>query len=313
MIRKIVKILKNKLKQIHRWIGEFSYRRFPYIYARYVYWVNTEKKLSYSNPEDVNEKLFWLHRYWQNPLIIKCADKLGMREYVRDCGLEHLLTTIYEIYDSADKIVIDSLPNTFVLKCNHGSGFNIICKDKKSLDIECCKSQISLWLRTIYGLETAEYQYQYIIPYAFSEEYIGDENDERLEIQFFCFNGYANHILVRNDLGDAAKNSFAISYNKNWQRVKERRDEDMTINIPRPSNLDELIEYAERLAKPFPHVRVAFILVGDRVYIGELTFTTHGNILSNYTDETLKKWGQELVLPKKLRIKWRNNYNHKDK
>ena len=43
MIRKIVKILKNKLKQIHRWIGEFSYRRFPYIYARYVYWVNTEK------------------------------------------------------------------------------------------------------------------------------------------------------------------------------------------------------------------------------------------------------------------------------
>ena len=35
--------------------------------------------------------------------------------------------------------------------------------------------------------------------------------------------------------------------------------------------------------------------------------------LNDFTDETLKKWGQELVLPKKLRIKWRNNYNHKDK
>ena len=223
-------------------------------------------------------------------------------------GVDSILTHIYAIYESAEQIDLANLPDRFVLKCNHGSGFNIICRNKKTLDIKETQDKINRWLHTTIGLDTAEYHYQYIHPYAYAEEYLGDKNNERIEIQFFCFNGRANHILVRNDLGDAAKQSFAISYDRNWNRVHDRIYEDMTIDIDRPKNLDTLIEYAERLAKPFPHVRADFYMVDDKVYIGELTFTTHGNILSNYTEDTLFKWGEELVLPPKLKNKWHKEY-----
>ena len=283
---------------------------FPWFFAHYVYWLRTDccKELNWRKPSDINQKLFWLHRYWQHPLIVKCADKLGMREYVKECGLEHLLTTVYATYESENDIKLEELPDTFVLKCNHGCGFNIITKNKVELDINDIKGKIKEWLGTTIGFDTAEYHYQYIRPMAYAEEYIGDENNERLEIQFFCFNGKANHILVRNDLGDAAQKSFAISYNREWQRVQDRIKEDMSISIPRPECFDELVRYAEILAKTFPHVRVDFYLVGEKIYICELTFTTHGNILSNYRPETLKAWGDELVLPKKLKTKWKNIY-----
>lgn len=305
-----MKMFHKLFNKVRRKAAKYVWKKwFPWNYAHYVYWQRTNgKELSWNHPCDINEKLFWLHRYWQHPLVVLCADKLTMRDYVKQCGLETLLTRIYAVYENANQINFKELPGRFVLKCNHGSGFNIICKDKESLNINDTRKLINQWLGTTIGFDTAEYHYQYIPPKAYVEEYIGDENDERLEIQFFCFNGQANHILVRNDLGDAARQSFAISYDRQWSRVHDRINEDMSITIPRPDNFDKLIEYAERLAKPFPHVRVDFYLVGNNVYVGELTFTTHGNILSNYTEEVLRKWGDELVLPKKLKNKWHKEF-----
>ena len=82
----------------------------------------------------------------------------------------------------------------------------------------------------------------------------------------------------------------------------------MSIDIEKPEKLDSMISYAECLARPFPNVRVDFYLVGDRVYFGELTFSTSGNILYNYNDKVLKEWGDELVLPEKIRTKWYKKY-----
>ena len=40
-----------------------------------------------------------------------------------------------------------------------------------------------------------------------------------------------------------------------------------------------MIRYAEILSKPFPFVRVDFYEVGDRLYVGEMTFYSGGGIL----------------------------------
>lgn len=286
----------------------FAYPVYAVANAKLVYHRATRKELNYRDAVDINEKLFWLARYWQHPLIVKCADKLAVREYVEECGLGFLLNDIYAIYETSSQIDIEPLPERFVLKCNHGCGFNIICKDKERMDVTTVRHKLDEWLHTSIGIESAEYQYQHIRPRAYAEKYVGDENDERLEIQFFCFNGKARHILLRNDLGDAAKRSFAISYDLDWNRVRDRKNEDLSINLPRPKNLEQLVSYAECLAKPFPNVRVDFYLVQDQAVFGELTFSTAGNVLLNYTEETVKRWGEELVLPEKLPYKWADNY-----
>lgn len=304
-------MIKGLFSKAYNWIGKnILFGRFPFAYARYYYWKSKGRQLSYSHPDDFNQKLFWLARYWQDPRIVKCADKLAVRDYLRELGLDAILSKIYAVYSSANEIDFDILPQKFVMKTNHGCGGAnmVICHDKSVLDYDTTRKIIDASLSRVYGISTCEYQYQFIEPKAYCEGYIGDANNERLEIQFFCFNGTARHILVRNDLGDAAANSFVISYDMNWNRVKDRKHEDMSVSIPRPARLDEMVQIVNKIASPFPQVRVDLYYVNEKIYFGEMTFSTSGNILWNYTDEVLKKWGNELVLPKKLNIKWSSYY-----
>lgn len=306
----MIRIIEKITRRIRNYIGEhLLYKRFPFAYAHFYYWKQLKKELHYNNPKDFNEKLFWLARYWQDPRIVRCTDKLEARNYVTQNGLGHILTKIYAIYESADQIDFSSLPDSFVLKTNHcgGGKYMVICKEKSLLDFNVAKRVIYDGLKTIIGLQTCEYQYQFIKPTAYAEEYIG-KNTSKLEIQFFCFNGQARHILVRNDLGDASDRSFAISYDMNWKRVSDRKHEDMSIDLPRPKALDEMIDIANKLAKPFPQVRVDLYLTADKVYFGEMTFSTSGNILWNYKESTIKKWGEELVLPEKMNTTWKKQF-----
>ena len=287
------------------------YGRFDYAYAHYYYRFHMHEELSYRHPKGLNQKLFWLARYWQDPRIVTYADKLAVRDYIKQCGFEHILTKVYAEYDTADQIDLSALPNQFVLKCNHSGGGvgMVICKDKMLLKESEARKTIADGLQTIIGQETCEYQYQYIKPRAYAEEFIGGNDAERLEMQFFCLNGKARHILVRNDLGDAAKEPFAISYDINWKRVHDRKRENMSIDIPCPKKLNEMLEISNKLAAPFPHVRVDLYLVNDeRIYFGEMTFSTSGNVLWNYTPQVIKEWGEELVLPEKLNTKWSDVY-----
>ncbi len=299
--------LKKSINVIRKFIGEhILFRRFPYAYAHYYYWRYTGKNLNYCCPKDFNEKLFWLARYWQDPRIVQCADKLAVRNYIEKAGFEDILTTIYAVYNTVDEIDISALPDKFVLKTNNGGGGEhmVFCTDKATLDIKRAREIINGGLHDTSSLSTCEYHYQYIEPKAYAEEFIAFGED-KLEIQFFCFNGIARHILVRNDLGNAASDPIVISYNMDWTRSKDRKGEDMSISIPRPPALDRMITIANTLAAPFPQVRIDLYLVGNKIYFGEMTFSTSGNILWNYTSETIARWGEELVLPSKIKHKWK--------
>ncbi len=299
------------IRRIRHWVGRnILFGRFPYAYARYYYWNHLRKELNYRNPKDINEKLFWLARYWQVPCIVKCADKLAVRDYISSLGLDYILNEVYHIYNSADDINFDLLPEKFVIKTNHcgGGSYMVICDDKSQMDQNKAKEVIRQGLLHTIGLETCEYQYQYIKPRAFAEKFIEDTNGERLEIQFFCFNGKAKHILVRNDLGKANAKPFAISYDMNWNRVHNRIHEDMTIDILRPTKLKEMIEIANKLAAPFPHVRVDLYYIDEQIVFGEMTFSSSGNVLWKYTDKTIVEWGRELILPRKIKAKWCSIY-----
>lgn len=314
MLSHYISVIRRRLihrilldKKLTYWLSSHCQKRFFSMY--YEFW--TGKRIDFREPKDINEKMFWLACYWQDPRIVLYADKLSVRKYVEELGLGYILSQVYSKYDTAEEIDFAQLPERFVLKCNHcGGGTNmVLCKDKIHLDENSARKTIAEGLQKVIGMETCEFHYQYIRPRAYAEEFIGNENEQRLEIQFFCFNGRAHHILVRNDLGDAAKDSFAISYDMAWNRVHDRKTENMSIDIPRPKKLEEMIAIANKLASPFPQVRIDLYLVNDEViYFGEMTFTTSGNVLWNYTEKAVTEWGKELVLPAKLETKWSDVY-----
>jgi hypothetical protein len=94
------------------------------------------RRIDEQNPTLLDEKLLILKDglYRNNTLVTNCTDKYEVREYVRSKGYGDALVRLIGSYRSTDEIDWDALPDKFVLKCNHGSGYNIIVTDKKTTD-----------------------------------------------------------------------------------------------------------------------------------------------------------------------------------
>ena len=297
-------MVTNKLHEFYHVIEESVARIFgENTRYRFIYFLRTGKFLNLKHPADWNEKMLWLSRYWRNPLISYCSDKYQVRQYLKDKGCGDILNEQYGVFDSADQIDFDALPSKFVLKCNHGSRMNIIVEDKNRLDIPATVATLNKWMAFQYGRGT-EWQYKMIKPKILVEKYLESADGKMIEYQIFCFNGKPMFFLVRNDLRkssvDKQSVEYAVSYTIDWKRVYMRKDEEkFDFDLPKPHNYEKMIDYAVRLSQDFPQVRVDYYEIDDRLVFGELTFSSHGNVQSNYKKEFVKSLGKELLLPSK--------------
>lgn len=304
-------ILKNILDKISRiphvlqfqyWkrMEEFTHFRAPFKYDAIRYFRITGKKIDWKNPTNLSEKLLWLNRYDCTSLKVQCADKYRMKEYVADCGLDEINVPLIGVWDRVEDIEWDKLPNQFVLKTNHGCGTNIICKDKSLLNIEDTKQKLNNWLRIDFGKQYNEHHYKYIKPCLFAEQYLPTLEVYQTDFKIQVINGEPYCILICADR-DKSGRAKLFSYDLDWNRIALLNGEENTLerHFDRPKNLNKMLEYARILAKPFPYVRVDFYEVEGKVYIGELTFTPYGNIMTYYKDEVLEDMGNKLILPKK--------------
>lgn len=271
---------------------------------KFIYLLRTGKVLNLKNPQDLNEKMFWLSRYWRNPLITLCSDKYKVRQFLEEKGCGDILNEQYGVYDRSEDIDFEKLPDKFVLKCNHGSRMNLIVEDKNKLNIPETIATLNKWVKFQYGRGT-EWQYKAIEPKILAEKYLESQDGKMIEYQIFCFNGKPMFFLVRNDLRksevDKASIEYAVSYTMDWKRVYMRKDEEQfNFELPKPANYEKMIEYAKRLSEGFPQVRVDYYEIDDKLVFGELTFSSNGSVQSNYKDDYIKSLGAELELPSKF-------------
>ena len=138
------------------------------------------KSLDLNNPRTLNEKILWLKLKYNdsNPLVVKCADKVKVREYVKQCGCEEILIDLIGVYESAEEIPWESLPNQFVLKWNFGAGMNIVCTDKSQMDKQSVIRQMKKWGKSKYWLPHSEMQYKYIPKRIICEKLLVSEEKE---------------------------------------------------------------------------------------------------------------------------------------
>lgn len=256
----------------------------------------TGKDLDYNNPVDINEKLIWLNKYWRTPLKTLCADKYKVRKYVGvDKQLPNILVPLIGVYDNVEDIDFSSLPKQFVLKCNHGSGCNIICTDKSKLDVNDTKEKLRQWMSTDYSKIFGEIHYRYIDRKIVCEKLIS--TTAPIEYQVWCVNGEPDSFLVCRKNFDGTYD--ARSYSLDWTPLFERKNETDTFNVEKSPLKDTILDYAKILSAPFPFVRADFYVVKEDIFFAELTFTPAGNILSKYNETFLNRLGNKLVLPHK--------------
>ncbi|MDA2736500.1 ATP-grasp fold amidoligase family protein [Bacillus cereus group sp. Bc015] len=253
------------------------------------------REVELDNPVKFNDKLQWLKLNWFDSDAIKCADKFGVREFVKEKIGEKYLNDIYGVYESVDEINIDILPNSFVLKGTHGSGFNIVCRDKSKMDWDKEFKKMRRWLKTNYYLRNLEWVYKGIKPRIICERFIEQEGGAELrDYRFFCFNGEPKFISIDFSINDKKKtrrNLYDLEWNLMDQEISYPRE--LSIKVNKPNKLDEMLELSKKLSASFPHARVDFYYIEEEIIFGEITFfhqSGMGEIRPLKFEEEMGKW-----------------------
>ncbi len=229
-------------------------------------------KLNLSNPKSYNEKLQWIKLNYKNEWMPKCCDKFEVREYIKYKNCSELLNDLlWEGFDPND-IPYDKLPEKFVIKVTHGSTFNIIVKDKNTIDKKKITKSLKKWLRVKFIPCYGEWFYGKVKPRIIVEKYLENEKfGELLDFKVFCFNGKAKLIDVHSGRFSEHKRNV---YDINWNLLKDVYFKyDHFEGVDKPEVLDDLIKYAEILSSDFLHARVDFFIVDSKIIFGEITFT----------------------------------------
>ncbi len=277
-------------------ISSFS----PILTSKIYYRIKIGKKLNLTNPRNFNEKLMWLkhNEYENNELIVKCADKYKVREYIKECGCEEILNDLIGVYDNVDQININELPNSFVLKCNHAAGYNIICEDKNKIDWNKKQKQLKNWMKTDYWKYVAEMQYKKIEKKIICEKYLESPDGNSIEdYKIYCFHGRPEFCMVC--IGRNFGKPKYYFMDKNWKLMRINHagvEAPNNFFIKKPKCIDEMYKYATILSKPFKFVRVDFYDYHGKTIFGELTFTPAGCIDNNYTEEANLKFGEMIKI-----------------
>lgn len=233
----------------------------------------------FKNPKRYTEKIQVYKMYYRNPVVGTCSDKYEVRQYLEKKGYGWMFPALYGVYDKAEDIDFDKLPERFVIKTNDGGGGDniIICKDKSRLDIPQTIKDLNSWLNKKDINGGREWGYSLIKKSVIIiEEYLEDKEhpDKSIDdFKFFCFDGEI--FCIQHDTGRYTDNHTRNFYDQEWNdlHVKMIKANSKT-PAPIPDNFEEMKTVVRKLSKDFPHVRVDLYSVNGKIYFGEFTFYT---------------------------------------
>lgn len=264
-------------------------------------------RLDLSNPVTFTEKLNWMKIYYRDDLIPLCADKYTVRQYIKDCGYEELLNDLlWEGFD-AKEIPFDKLPDQFVIKVTHGCGLLIICKNKKELNTTQTIKKLNKWLKQKYIPCYGEWFYGKVKPRIIIEKFLSEDGDT-LPTDYKLY--YFNNMDGIGDVGctavhtDRFRHHTMTMYDADWNMMPEVSF-GYLVNKKQPKlkHYSEMVEITKKLAKPFLHARIDFYIIGNRLYVGEITFMCSAGFANIRPREFNVKMGNWIQLPGKVNVR----------
>ena len=264
-----------------------------------LYRLKTGETLHLDDPRTFNEKLQWIKLYDGNPLKPLCVDKYTVRQYVADKGLGDTLNALlWEGFDPGD-IPFDRLPDQFVIKVTHGSGNNIICRDKSALDRTRTVAKLRRWLKAKYIPCYGEWFYGKVRPRVIVEALLTNDASAATldDYKIYCFNGVPRVISL--DHGRFTDHHYKDVYDADWNLLPghELAFRCSGKPVPRPACLDRLLACARILSEDFLHVGVDFYVADGRPVFGELTFCDGAGFDPIRPPEFARTLGDWLELP----------------
>ena len=267
------------------------------------------REINLENPKTLNEKIVWLKLNDRRPLHTQCADKYEVRKYISEkIGSEFLVPLFFQTYDYKD-VRIENLPDEpCIIKTNHDSGGGIFVYDKTKLDYKKAQQKLRRRLAVNYYGRSKEWQYKNIKPCVIVEKLLQTkEGTIPLDFKVHCMTGKPRMIQV--DVGRGTQNHFRNWYSTEWERepykwssIKPngKYTDPSEEDVEKPELLTKMLELSEKLAKPFPYVRVDWYDVDGKLYFGEMTFHHDGGNQPILPEVWDSKLGNLVKLPNQV-------------
>lgn len=265
----------------------------------------------WDNPRTVNEKMMWLKLNDRQPLFTTLVDKVEVKSWIMNNYGSEMLIPTYRVYDSADQINLEELPNEFVIKCNHDSGTVFICKDKANgvfLDkhmhrqsFDDIQKYLKKRLKHSFYKDAREWPYKNVIPKIIVEKLM-TKKDGSLpnDYKLFFINDEFQFVYVSFDR--AGVNDRCI-YDREWKRLPfvwvkpyDYRDGINSSDVERPASFQEMLDFGKAVAKPFKCVRVDLYDVDGKMYFGEITPFHSAGYARFYPNEYDLFYGEKIDL-----------------
>lgn len=305
---KTMSIICWPLIKVCEWMGQHT----PTALVKIRYFAKFKRFPNFNSPKDLNEKILWLKLYSDTTRWTELADKYKVRLHLEKQGLGEYLVKLYGHWYSADDIDFNSLPTDVIFKANNGDGkgTNLIVRNVKNADHKHLKKIFKKWLNNKHvGDLGAEPQYRGMRPCIIAEEVLPIPSGAKslVDYKIWCINGQPQYIRTyanRNDDGGGAQ---AMTYDTSWNPCPQYNNETgnykEAVILPKPKNLDKMLEIARKLSMGFPILRVDLYNIEGRIYFGELTFTSNGGMMNSVTNDFLLKLGEMADISKIKKVR----------
>lgn len=265
-------------------------------YIQLAYRNELDKKLNLKNPTLYSEKIQWIKLYDRKAIYTTYVDKYLVRNFITETIGEEYLVPLYAVYDNPREISLDSLPEQFILKCNHSSGMNMICTNKNTFDFNKTIKLFDLWLKQNWFHYGREWAYKNVKPKITCEKFLSVNSKAPDDYKILCFNGQAKIIELHKD---RFKTHTLDIYDVDWNLHNEYVLSHLHSPIPdvKPIFLEEMIQLSQQLAKETFFVRVDWFYHDNKLYFGEITLYESSGFIKKDNLFADKLFGDWLKLP----------------
>ena len=146
-------------------------------------------------PRRFSEKIQWRKLFDLDPIYAEVTDKLTARDFIAARVGAACLPPLLWTGGTPDDVPFDRLEPPYVLKCSHGSGFNVVVYDRATLDVAATREKLRGWLAINYGNVFREPGYIPLRPRLLAERMMLEpDGTPALEHKVFVFGGKARMI-----------------------------------------------------------------------------------------------------------------------
>lgn len=254
----------------------FIDRKRGYTNLKKLFYNTVGYEINLDSPRSYNEKITWKKIYDRNPLLTITADKYMVRYYIRDIlgieAAEEILIPLYYVTGNPADIPFENLPDTYVVKPNHGSKMHIIIRDKKKANSSEIRKICEEWLKFDFGLYQYEWAYRNIKRKIIVEKLLQEKNGcLPKDFKLYCFHGKCKMIRVSENRFNNEDASAYYDIDWNLLPVTNPGYPSTDKYFAKPPNLNKMISISEKLSEKFDSVRVDLFNCNNKIFFGEIT------------------------------------------